>query len=210
MLLHRTLQIAAAIAISATPLLAQEQELDVKVNEMYTKTYVEALPSLLEASAKLREALGHKEDAAKLRAAIADLTKGGTKPNADLATSLIVVQSDASKSISADLTAKTAVSPEQMQAFIDGASAYLDGAFTTVQIAKLVPGLSKAIGEFQMPKNPMAVKKAMGTVAAGKAMADNIPNLTQGNVDTAKALKAYIIANKIKIPTEKLSLDFGK
>lgn len=207
----RIMQVVAVVLLAARPMAAQDGAIDAKVNDMYQKTYVEALPNLLAASANLQEAMGLKDEAAKLRALKVDLEKGGGKPSADLPGKVTTILSESNKALGASLTTDaTKVSDDQMQAFIDGVSGYLDGTMATVQAARLVPDLAKELGGFQPPKNPMAARKAMGAVNAGKAMVDNIPALAAGNVDTAKALKAYVTANKIKVPAEKLNIDFGQ
>jgi hypothetical protein len=205
------MQFAAVAFLVARPMAAQDGTVEARVHEMYKKTYVDALPSLLDASAKLQLALGKKEEAEKLRALKADLEKGGDKPSADLAGKVMTVLSGSNKALGASLTTEGAkISDDQMQTFIDGASGYLDGAMATMQVAKLVPDLATELSGFQPPKNPMAARKAMGVVSVGKALVDNIPALAKGNVDTAKALKAYVTANKISVPAEKLNMDFGQ
>lgn len=205
------MQFAAVAFLVARPMAAQDGSVEASVHEMYKKTYVEALPSLLDASAKLQLALGKKEEANKLRALKADLEKGGDKPSADLAGKVTTVLSGSNKALGASLTTESAkISDDQMQTFIDGASGYLDGAMATMQVAKLVPDLATELSGFHPPKNPMAARKAMGVVSVGKALVDNIPALAKGNVDTAKALKAYVTANKISVPAEKLNMDFGQ
>lgn len=211
MVRNRIMQFAAVAFLVARPMAAQDGTVEARVHEMYKKTYVDALPSLLDASAKLQLALGKKEEAERLRALKADLEKGGDKPSADLAGKVTTVLSSSNKALGASLTTEGAkISDDQMQTFIDGASGYLDGAMATMQVAKLVPDLATELSGFQPPRNPMAARKAMGVVSAGKALVDNIPALAKGNVDTAKALKAYVTANKISVPAEKLNMDFGQ
>ena len=208
MRIPRVLQIAALLASTSSPMFAQD-DLAGKLNDMYKKTYREAMPKLLEATAKLKEATGHKDEAAKVRAAAADLAKGGDKPNADLTKTVTTLQSEASKSLADDLTAGTAkVSADQMQAFIDGVVNYFEGTVMTGEAAQLIPDLSKAVGAFQMPKNPMAARNAMNTVGAAKALVDNVPALSNSNLQTAKALKAYVTANRIKVPAEAMNMSF--
>ncbi|MCZ8203788.1 hypothetical protein [Gemmatimonas sp.] len=208
MRITRVLQITTLLATTSSPVFAQD-DLDVKLNDMYRMTYVEAMPRLLEATAKLKEATGHKDEAAKVRAAAADLAKGGDKPNPDLTKTVMTLQSEASKSLADDLTAGTAkVSADQMQAFIDGVVSYFEGTVKTGEAAQLIPDLSKALSAFQMPKNPMAARKAMSTVGAAKALVDNVPVLLSSNLQTTKALKAYVTANRIKVPTEVLNMNF--
>ncbi len=211
MVRNRIMQFAAVAFLVARPIAAQDGTLEASVHEMYKKTYVEALPILLDASAKLQLALGKKEEAEKLRALSADLAKGGDKPSADLAGKASTVLSSSNKALGTSLTTEGAkIQDDQDSLFVAGMLAYFDGTKATVQAAKLVPDLAKELGGFQPPKNPMAARKAMGAVGAGKAMVDNIPALATSNVDTAKALKAYVTANKISVPADKLNMDFGQ
>lgn len=211
MVRNRIMQVAAVAFLVARPMAAQDGTVEARVHEMYKKTYVDALPSLLDASAKLQLALGNKVEAEKIRALTADLKKSGDKPSADLAGKVTTVLSGSNEALIARLTTDGAkISEEQRQAFIDGVIGYLDGAVATVQAAKLVPDLATELSGFQPPKNPMAARRAIGIVSAGKALVDNIPALATGNIDTAKALKAYVTANKINVPAEKLNMDFGQ
>lgn len=167
---------------------------------VYLKTMDDAIPRLLEAQALIQEARGFKDEATKLRAAAADVKAGAAKPNKEAgerAFSLAGPGPDNVAALKAD-SAKE-MTQDQRQMLVAGIVAYLMGTKATVEVVGMLPNLASAVAGLSGIRNPLQLRSIAAPLATAKVLTSGLPPLVKSNVEAAKALKEYVVANKLPV-----------
>ena len=208
--MKKFIAIAGLSLLASLPSSARAQDplaaLETAVGGTYARMFGVVIPTLLEASAKLDEARGNKLAAEEKRALAENARKGASKPDKNFAEKVITQTSLASDSMAAGFAAQgAALSKEQTSAFIDGAVMYFQGTKATVELSTSLAELGQAITGAASIRNPFELRKVAGLLLVGKLLTTGIPQVLKSNVQAATALKTFVTANKIPIPTDKMS-----